>query len=219
MAKILIVDDDTDHVDMLSAFLARENHRVEFAHNGQDALNLMGVSAYDVIVLDWNLPDTTGIEILKSYRKSGTAPIIMLTARGELESREEGLDSGADDYLVKPFSARELAARIRALLRRPPAYSGTELRAGEYLLTPGTLTVSKSGQETRLPPREFALLEFLARHPNEIFKGDVLMTRVWHSESEATTDSLRTAIKQIRKKLNDEGIIETVPGAGYKLGY
>jgi DNA-binding response OmpR family regulator len=141
----------------------------------------------------------------------------MLTGKGTILDRETGLDSGADDYLIKPFSTRELTARIRALLRRPAVAVSNVLTAGVYKLNPGTFTVMRGEEEIRLPPREFALLEFLARHPNEMFKGDVLMARVWHSDSEASTDTLRTAIKQIRKKL-DEGIIETVAGAGYKLG-
>jgi DNA-binding response OmpR family regulator len=218
MAKILFVDDDVDHVKMASAVLARENHVIDPAYTGADAKHLISISGYDIIILDWQLPDTTGIEFLKWYRGIGSAPVIMLTGKGTISDREEGLDSGADDYMIKPFSTRELAARIRAILRRPGKTAATDLMAGAYKLDPSNLTVSKDGSEVRLPPREFALLEFLARNPDEIFKGDVLMSRVWSAESEATTDSLRTAVKQIRKKLNNDGIIETIPGAGYKLG-
>lgn len=218
MAKILFIDDDEDHVKMASAVLARENHVIDPAHNGADAKHLASISGYDIIILDWQLPDSTGIEFLKWYRGVGNAPVIMLTGKGTIADREEGLDSGADDYMIKPFSTRELAARIRAILRRHSRGSTTELMAGDYKLDPPNLTVSKEGTEVRLPPREFALLEFLARNPDEIFKGDALMSRVWSADSEATTDSLRTAVKQIRKKLNNDRIIETIPGAGYRLG-
>jgi DNA-binding response OmpR family regulator len=217
MAKILIVDDDKDHLKMVSAFLQRENHVVDTADCGARAMDLLSVSEYDVLVLDRTLPDIEGVELLKWYRTKGNAPVLMLTGKGTIDDRAQGLDSGADDYLIKPFSTKELSARLRALLRRPANIMGNQLTAGSYTLDPGNLTVTKPGEEVRLPPREFALLEFLARHPNEIFSGEALMARVWRAESEATTDSLRTAIKNIRKKLDDR-IIETVPGAGYKLG-
>jgi DNA-binding response OmpR family regulator len=218
MAKILLVDDDADLILMISSFLAREHHIVETANNGDDAKHLLTISNYDVIVLDWNMPGMSGIDLCKWYRKAGSAPIIMLTGRTAVAQKEEGLDSGADDYLTKPFSMKELSARIRALLRRPVNHV-MELSIGEYSLHPPTLTVKRAGKEFQLPPREFALLEFLARHPQEIFKGDALMTRVWRSDSETTTDSLRTCVKQIRKRLDDDKVIETVAGAGYRLGY
>jgi len=218
MAKILLVDDDADLTLMISSFLIREHHNVEVAGNGDDAKHLLTISNYDVIVLDWNMPGMSGIDLCRWYRKAGSAPIIMLTGKAGIAQKEEGLDSGADDYLTKPFSMKELSARIRALLRRP-AQQIMELSVGSYTLHPPTLTVKKEGKDFQLPPREFSLLEFLARHPQEIFKGDALMTRVWRSDSETTTDSLRTCIKQIRKRLDDDRIIETVAGAGYRLGY
>lgn len=217
VAKILIVDDDADHIKMVSAYLSREHYVVESAIDGRTAQDILSVSEYDVIVLDWELPDTTGIDLLKWYRARGNAPVIMLTGKASISHRETGLDSGADDYLIKPFSAKELCARIRALLRRPPTFSGTELTLAGYTLSPPTLMVTKGDRQVRLAPREFALLEFFARHQNEIFEADMLMKRVWKADNEATTDSLRTAIKLIRRKL-DEGIIETVKGAGYKAG-
>src|SRR5262249_34592165 len=140
------------------------------------------------------------------------------TGKKSIDDRAEGLDAGADDYLVKPFAAKELSARIRALLRRPTSVLPTVLTAGPYTLNPSTLTVVRTGEECRLKPTEFALLEFLARHPQETFKGEALMDRLWSAESEATTATLRTAIKKIRQKLGDENIIEYVAGVGYRLG-
>jgi DNA-binding response OmpR family regulator len=218
MAKILLVDDDEDLGRLVKTFLSKEHHIVEVAANGDDAQHLLNVSSYDILILDWMLPGMSGIDLCRWYRKSGSAPVIMLTGKGAIVHREEGLDAGADDYLTKPFSMKELAARVRALLRRPVAIQ-MELAVGEYLLHPPTLTVTKAGQNIHLPPREFALLEFLVRHPSEIFKPEALMVRVWRSDSETTTDSLRTCIKQIRKRLDDEKIIETIPGAGYRAGY
>ncbi len=218
MSKILLIDDDSDHNKMVRSFLAKQHYVIEVAETGQDAMAKLTVSDFDVIILDWNLPDLTGIEVLKWYRKRGHAPVIMLTGEGQIARREEGLDAGADDYLIKPFSVRELMARVRALLRRPPAVVPEHLDIGPYRLKPESLTAVTEKEEIRLQPREFALLEFLSRNPKEIFAADVLLARVWPSESESTVDSLRTTIKKLRQKL-DSGIIETIAGAGYRLGH
>lgn len=217
MAKILLVDDHNDHNQLVKSYIAKQQHTIEVATTGQEALDKLAVSEFDIIVLDWNLPDMTGIDVLRWYRQKGQAPVIMLTGEGSIAHREEGLDSGADDYLVKPFSVRELLARIRALLRRPSGLLPESLTAGRYRLVPDTLTVRRESEEIRLQPREFALLEFLARHPNQVFSGDALLRRIWPSESETTTDAVRTTVKKIRQKL-DEKIIDTASGGGYKLG-
>jgi DNA-binding response OmpR family regulator len=216
VAKILIVDDDQNTVEMISAYLVAQAHVVESAGTGDEAMNLLSVSGYDIVILDWMLPDMDGTQVLEWYRRKATARVLMLTGKGTINDREAGLDAGADDYLIKPFSMKELAARIRALLRRPPGATN-ELQAGEYLLNPKTLTASRGEQTIQLPPREYALLEFLVRHPNEIFRADVLIARVWPTDSEATDNALRAVIKRIRQRL-DENIIEYVAGAGYKLG-
>jgi DNA-binding response OmpR family regulator len=218
MAKILVVDDDTDHMKMVGIFLSRDNHTIETAATGEEARTLMTGAQYDLVVLDWNLPDAQGVEILRWFRKRGcSTPVIMLTGKGKIDDRENGLDSGADDYLIKPCSGRELAARVRALLRRPTGFVGTTLTVGSYTLHPTELSVTKTDQQIRLQPKEFALLEFLARHPSEVFSAEALMARVWPESSEASTDTLRTTVKQIRKKL-DDAVIETIVGSGYKLG-
>ncbi len=220
MAKILIVDDDPNTIEMISSYLSAQSHLVESATTCDEAMNLLSVSGYDVVILDWMLPDMSGTELLKWYRHKATARVLMLTGKGSITSREEGLDAGADDYLIKPFSLKELAARIRALMRRPPV-ALSELTAGEYQLNPRSLTVvradQKINQEIHLTPREFALLEFFVRHPDEIFKPEVLVSRVWPASSEVTSDALRATVKRIRQKL-DDSIIEYVASAGYKLG-
>lgn len=218
MAKILLIDDDTNQNEMLSEYLTKENFVVEATASASDGMNLLTISEYDLVVMDWNMPEMQGVELLAWYRKrGGNSPVIMLTGRSDVYEKAEGLDTGADDYLVKPFDIREFLSRVRALLRRPKRMA-TVLSARGFTLDAALLTVSKNGEDIRLPPREFAVLEHLVRHPDEIIKGELLMKRVWRSESEATTDSLRTAIKNIRKKLNDDGIIETIAGVGYKLG-
>lgn len=217
MAKILLVEDDVDFNSMVCSFLKKENHVVDAVFCCEDAKAFFVSGGYEVILLDWNLPDMEGVEFLKWIRsRGGNEAVIMLTGKGKIVEREEGLDSGADDYLVKPFSTRELMARIRAVLRRPQFLVNT-LAVGNYKLNPSTLSVSEGDRDIRLPPREFAVLEFLARHPDQIFSPEALLVRVWANESETSIDSLRTAIKNIRKKLSPD-IVETVAGAGYKLG-
>jgi DNA-binding response OmpR family regulator len=217
MAKILLVDDDADHNAAVVATLSKENHIVEAVLTGRAGIELLGVCQYELVILDWSLGDMTGIEVLQEIRKFCSTPVLMLTGHARITERAEGLDAGADDYLIKPFSTTELSARIRALLRRGREVAPT-LAAGKYTLDPATLTVTSGDKNVRLQPQEFALLEFLCRHPRETFKADVLMNRVWRSDSEAGTDAVRTAVKHIRQRLNDEGVIETIPGSGYKLG-
>jgi len=216
MPKILIVDDDINHNTMVSAYLGRENFVTETATSADEAMSWLSMTSFDVIVLDWNLPDASGIELLKWYRARGETPVLMLTAKGTIDNRAEGLDSGADDYLLKPFSVKELVARLRALLRRAPLTAST-LTAGRYVLDPKSLTARKLDTEIRLTQGEFALLEFFARHPDEIFTAEALIARVWRADTEITTDAVRATLKRLRSKLDDL-VIETVPGAGYKLG-
>jgi DNA-binding response OmpR family regulator len=221
MAKILFVEDDRDLTLTVSQWLESEHHTVEVVHNGQEGLDRVLHCNYDVIILDWSLPEVTGVEICRQYRNSkGTTPVMMLTGKDMLQDKEAGLDSGADDYLTKPFSLRELLARIRALLRRPTTYRSTVLKVGNLVLDTAQHQISKNGQPLQLLPIDFALLEFLMRHPNEVFSADALIQRVWHTDSEATSDALRTALKRIRKKIDDDpdkSIIENIPRVGYLL--
>jgi len=221
MSKILLVEDDAELTAMIAEWLSFERHMVEIVHNGRDATDRLRNCHYDIIILDWSLPDANGLEICRSYRsEQGTTPIIMLTGRGSITDKEAGLDSGADDYLTKPFNMKELSARIRALLRRATAQPSNVLKAGELTVDPGKYKVLKSGVEIQLLPREFALLEFFMRHPDEVFSAEALLQRVWHSESEATSDALRTCIKRLRQKIDaseDDSIIQTIPRVGYRL--
>jgi DNA-binding response OmpR family regulator len=144
----------------------------------------------------------------------------MLTGRGSISDKEAGLDSGADDYLTKPFNMKELSARIRAMLRRSTSQPSNVLTTGDLVVDPGKYKVLRKGVEIQLLPREFALLEFFMRHPDEVFSAEALLQRVWHSESEATSDALRTCIKRLRQKIDnsdEDSVIQTIPRVGYRL--
>lgn len=221
MAKILLVEDDLELSDRMEDWFSLENHTLEVVHNGEDALQMLSSFEFDVVVMDWGLPGMTGLDVVKAYRKNGgAAPIIFLTGRGEIINREEGLDSGADDYLVKPFDVRELSARIRSLLRRPKGLLPTELAMQGLSLELETRTVKVGSQTVHLMPKQCALLEFLMRHPNRPFGAKSLLDAVWPSESEASEDTVRTCMKTLRRQLASVGkeeFIKTVLGSGYLI--
>lgn len=221
MAKILVVDDDTDLAGMLEDTLTFDHHSVELVHNGAQAFDLLRFSAYDAIVLDWDLPEMSGLEICRNLRGRGnTTPILMLTGKGALDEKEAGLDAGADDYLTKPFQAREFSARIRALLRRASGLASNVLKIADLELYPSDFRVLRAGKEIKLVQREFQLLEFLMRHPNKVFSADALLTRVWATDSDASPEAFRTCLTRLRKKIDREGessLITTVHGVGYRL--
>lgn len=214
--KILVVEDDVDLNESLVTWLRAERFVVEAAQDGNRALDFIYASAFDAVVLDWELPDMTGIDICREMRERGVnTPVLMLTGRTTTKDKITGLDSGADDYLTKPFQLEELSARLRSLLRRqyepPPA-----LVVGDLSLDTFGRVVSKGGQDVRLLPKEFDLLEFFMKHPNEVFSAEALVSRVWANDN-VTTDAVTTCIKRLRKKLSNEDMIRTVHGVGYKF--
>ncbi len=206
---------------MVSEWLINEHHHVEASLDGADALEKLKFYDFDLVILDLNLPSMGGIKILREFRAAGKeTPVLILTGQDKIEDKEVGLDSGADDYLTKPFHMKELSARVRAVLRRPSSYVGDRLTAGVLELNPGTHTVQINGKEISLLPKEFALLEFLMRHPDQVFSADALLNRVWASASDSSIDALTTCVKRLRKKIDIEGspsFIKTVHGVGYKL--
>ncbi|HMP54369.1 MAG TPA: response regulator transcription factor, partial [Candidatus Melainabacteria bacterium] len=186
------------------------------------ALNSLEAFQYDAIILDWMIPGPDGISILKKFRQGGgKTPVVMLSARSRLEDLEIGLDTGSDYYVRKPVSLRELSASVRAAVRRGESRSpGAVIELGTMTLDATARTFFIDGQPVHLEPREFNLLEFLLRHPNQVFAYDALIDRVWPSDSLISREAVRTYIKSLRKKMNSSGrdsIIKNVRGYGYKL--
>lgn len=221
MAKILIIEDDEDHCRLVAQALKSENHTTETTHDGKDGLHRILSYSYDLIICDWMLPSMPGIEICKEYRKAGgNALFLMLTGRTAASDIHAGLDSGADDYLGKPFHTRELLARIRAMLRRS-AKPATEkiLRCGNLEFDPSTLTVTRSGEIVKLSKKEIGLLTMFLKNPQRVFSLDQLRT-LWTDSPDASEDTVRAHIKTLRKKLHDDNepkIIVNVHGQGYRL--
>ena len=222
MAKILLVEDDSSAVQFVTSWLTAERHIVEVARDGAEGLEFMLISEFDVILLDWDLPGMSGQEVLKRYRAKGhMTPVIMLTGKSDIDDKELGLDSGADDYLTKPYALMELSARIRVQLRRSSKQVQNHLVSGDITVLPDQMRVTRAGKEIDLLPKEFSLLEFFMRNPDRVFSAEAIMQRVWQSESDATTDAFRSCLKRLRQKIaaEDEAkpIIETIHGAGYRF--
>lgn len=218
-----MVEDDEDLAVTISDMLQDERHTVDIIHDGLDAMEALKTRTYEVIVLDWDLPSKSGISILREFRATGGGtPVIMLTGKSEIEQKEQGLDSGADDYLTKPFHLKELAARVRSMLRRPTLTNTGALTWGKLVLEPTKFEVSRDGQQLRLLPRDFALLEFLMRHPTQIFSTQALLDNVWNYDSDATPEGLRVAVRRIRKVIDEtddleQSLIENIARVGYRM--
>jgi DNA-binding response OmpR family regulator len=223
MPKILLVEDDKDLALVVHDWLKSEFYTLDHAVEGLTGYEYLRQSSYDLIILDWDLPGMPGVEICKKFRSSGgKSPILMLTGKGKIEEKEEGLDAGADDYLTKPFSMRELSARLRALLRRPVTSTDNILKVGHLEMDPAKHTILKNGEAVRLARKDFELLEYFMRHPGSFFSTEHLIERVWSFESEATSDAVRTSVKRLRKILDvsdneEESIIESARRVGYRL--
>lgn len=219
MAKILIVEDDSGTADFVNDFLTAQGHEIVVATTGAEGLDNMRAYFYDLIILDVGLPDTTGLEVCKTFRaRGGNTPIIFLTGRNETSDLEKGLEIGADDYVTKPFELRVLAARVKAVLRRPAIVQSETYNIGSLSLDSKAKRLTKNGAEVALSPREFSLLEFLMRNPDQVFSPTAILDRVWPSDSDATDDTLRTCLKKLRKKIDDAdgpSQIRNVIGEGY----
>lgn len=221
VAKILAIEDDIELSNKIREWLELEHHSVEVCNDGSAGCDFALRYSYDLLVLDWQLPGLSGIEICRSVRSSGNkVPILMLTGMSTISDKETGLDSGADDYLTKPFNPRELCARVRAMIRRSSFSTDNTLSLGPLSLDPQAYRVTINGEPLQLLPKEIALLEYLLRHPNQIFSGDVLLEKVWSSDSEASANTVRTYLYTLRKKIAAKGYqlpLQTVYGVGYKM--
>ena len=221
MAKVLLVEDDLILSDNISEWLKLEHYLVDSVANGSEALDRLRFYQFDVIILDWMIPGMVGVDVCKEFRAhGGTTPILLLTGKKSISEKELGLDAGADDYLTKPFHFKELSARLRALMRRQPSLSSNLLKYGGLELNLKDHCVTKNGQAISLFPREFSLLEFLMRHPNQVFSAEALLDRVWDSTSDVSPESIRTYVARLRSKIDDkdcESMIQNVHGLGYRL--
>jgi two-component system, OmpR family, response regulator MprA len=218
--RVLIVEDDVDIADVLRRSLRNEGYEVRTSADGVEALDVAAGFVPDLVVLDLGLPGMDGVEVCRRLRSDGDVPILMLTARAETEDRVTGLDSGADDYLVKPFERKELLARIRALLRRRPPRGSASLEVGDLCLNPDTREVRRGEREIELTNREFELLEFLMRNERLVVSRERLLDEVWGYDPMAATNTIDVFISNLRRKLeagDESRLLHTKRGAGYVL--
>jgi two-component system, OmpR family, response regulator len=215
--RILLVEDDAKLARALAKGLRGHAYAVDLAGDADEALLRAGVYAYDAVVLDIMLPGRDGFAVCRALRERGVAaPVLMLTARDAVDDRIRGLDAGADDYLPKPFDFGELLARLRALLRRGAAGREPELRVGDLVVDPATHEVALGGRAVELTAREFAVLEYLARHPGEVVSRTTLLEHVWDENFEGSTNVVDVYVGYLRRKLR-EPLIATVRGVGFRL--
>lgn len=220
MAKVLLVEDDAMVADAVQEILRFAGHIVDCVDNGEDGLYRLQGYGYDLVIIDWGLPGMSGIEVCSKYRKSGgNLPIIMLTGRSNITDKVTGLDYGADDYVIKPFEADELSARVRALLRRPAPVTSSILEAHGVVLDSAKKLVTVDSQHIILQAQEFALLECLLRHKNQVLSIESLIDKVWSTDSEVSADAVRQCVTRLRKKLDgpSRALITTVVGLGYSI--
>lgn len=219
--RILIAEDEVSIAKALKVMLEKQNYTVDMVHNGNDALDFIHESSYDVLILDIMMPGMDGISVLKEARGFGIkTPALFLTAKSEIEDRVEGLDAGADDYLPKPFSTAEFLARVRALTRRSGTYTPERISVGDTVLDCKQYCLSFKDSVTRLSNKEFQLMESFMRYPKQIFSTERLMETAWDWDSNASIEVVRTYIGFLRRKLEEiEADIEikTVRGVGYTL--
>lgn len=221
MPKVLIVEDDLVFSYLIQHHLELNHYLSEAVKTGKEGLKHLDSGAYDLAILDWMLPDMLGVEVCKLFRSNGgSIPILLLTSKNSSEEKAIGLDSGADDYLVKPFDPTELMARLRALLRRPVGFTGKMLKVQDVEMDTSTFRVTRAGKEVDLALKEIAILELLMRHPNQRFTAEALLRRVWRSDASASVETVRTHMKTLRKKLNDSNespLIRTTRHLGYRI--
>jgi two-component system, OmpR family, manganese sensing response regulator len=225
--QILLVDDEVELTDPLSRLLTREGYRVDVAHNGEEGSQLASQRKYDLLILDWMLPQQSGLEICQRLRLQGdTTPVLFLTAKDTIDDRVQGLDAGADDYLVKPFELRELLARVRALLRRPPtleplAQTVLRLSVEDLELDSANQLAYRQGRTIELSDKEAHLLGFFMRHPNQLLTHQQIHDYLWGDGEKPSSNVLAAQIRLLRRKIEFGGespLIHTVYGKGYRFG-
>jgi DNA-binding response OmpR family regulator len=219
--RVLLVEDNQRLSSSLKANLVDDGYAVDTAYDGIEGQELAELSVYDVIILDIMLPKRDGLEVCRELRKQkNPAKIIMLTARDTIDDRVKGLDSGADDYLVKPFAIEELRARLRALLRRDSTDKSGQLVVGDLVLDPAVHSVKRNETSIELTSKEFALLEYLMRNPNRLITRDMVQNHVWSYDYDGVSNVVDVYIRRLRRKMDDPfepKLIETLRGSGYRL--
>lgn len=219
--RILIAEDETATAKALKLLLEKAKYSVDIVHSGTDAWDYIMAGSYEVIVLDIMMPGMSGLEVLSLIRKNNIkTPVLMLTAKAEIEDRVAGLEAGADDYLPKPFATNELIARIKALGRRSENYSDITQKAGNLVLDGNRYEMRVGEKSERLTNKEYQLLELFILHPGYVFSAEHLMDKIWGLDSESEIDVVWTHIGYVRKKLRSIGAdveIKTIRGAGYSL--
>ncbi len=218
--RVLIIEDEEKILDFLKRGLAYEGYRVETAADGTAGLNAARETPPDLVVLDWMLPGLDGLEVCKRLRAASEVPILMLTAKDAVSDRVQGLDAGADDYLVKPFEFDELLARIRALLRRARPEGAETLSFADLRLDTGTRQGFRSERAFELTAKEYELLELFLRHPRQVLTREVIFDRVWGYDFGGESNIIEVYIRYLRQKTEEGGeprLIHTVRGAGYVL--
>ena len=215
--RILVVEDEHKIANSIKRGFEQETWATDVAYDGEEGYDLASSEDYDVILLDLMLPKMSGMEICKKLRKEGNhTPILMLTARGEIADRVEGLDSGDDDYLIKPFAFEELLARVRALVRRPKQTQNAELHIKNLVLNANTFEVKKDGKNIELSRKEFAILEYLMRNAGRVVSKENIIAHVWDYEADILPNTVEVFIGYLRDKIGSD-IIRTVRGFGYKI--
>lgn len=219
--KILIIEDEKRIISFIKKGLGYEGYVVEEAYDGKSGLNKGKDNSVDLIILDLMLPKMDGMEVCRSLREEGIkTPIIMLTAKDSIDDKVKGLDVGADDYLVKPFAFKELLARVRSLLRRGKTEKPILLKVGDLELNPSSREVSREGKFILLSKKEYSLLEYLMRNPNQVLTRTMISEHVWDYDFDSFTNTIDVYIRYLRKKVDDpyaRKLIKTIRGVGYKI--
>ncbi|HWT55461.1 MAG TPA: response regulator transcription factor [Candidatus Microsaccharimonas sp.] len=221
--RILVVEDDVKIAGAIKKGLELKGFAVDMVHDGETGLSYAIDSDYDLVVLDRMLPGIDGVELCQRVREQGVqTPILMLTARGTIGDKVEGLNSGADDYLVKPFSFDELNARVKALLRRPPTHTGTIIKLDDLSLDTTSYEVVRAGEQIKLSHKEFALLEYFMHHPGQVITKDMIINHVWDEDALVLPNTVEVYIGYLRNKIDrpfpdSKPLLQTLRGFGYKL--
>lgn len=219
--RILVTEDERDLANAIARGLKQQGYAIDIAYDGEEALIMLEVNEYDMIILDLNLPKVDGLEVCKKIRSSGlTVGILILTARADIVDRVNGLELGADDYLVKPFHFPELLARVRAILRRKGTMRHIILRIGDLVTDPNTLRCYFNDSEIALTVKEFSILEYLMSNAGRIVSQEEILEHIWNEDSNLFTQAIKVHISNIRKKLHTAGAenpIHTIKGRGYMI--